>query len=103
MYMCGTLEIPCSTLQAYDSSTIVNTTWPIVNLGVTRVGMEFSASQAILIEMLLSLMFVMVHLHTTMEAPERRAMAPLATGFALTASVISRYTFPYSNFVSGQK
>jgi len=81
--------IPCSALQAYDSS--VNKTWPVVDLGVTKVGIEFSASQAILIEMLLSLMLVMVYIHTTMEAPERRPMAPIATGFALTASIISSY------------
>lgn len=72
--------------QAYQSSS--NAT-AVVDYGVTTVGVDFSPSNAILVEMLLTLLFVMVHLHTTMEI-EQRAIAPVATGFALTACIISR-------------
>ena len=67
-----------------------NGTWSVVDYGVTRLSPSFSPSQGILVEMLLTLMLVMVFIHTTMEKMEYRTIAPLAVGVALVAGVLAR-------------
>ena len=67
-----------------------NGTWSVVDYGVTRLAPSFSPSQGILVEMLLTLMLVMVFIHTTMEKTEHRAVAPLAVGVALVAGLLAR-------------
>ena len=60
-------------------------------MGVTTLRPGYSASQGILIELLLSLVLVMVFIHTTMEKSEYRPIAPLAVGFALTSGILARF------------
>lgn len=47
--------------------------------------------QGIFIEMLLTMLLVMVFIHTTMERSEYRPVAPVVIGLALTAAIVSRY------------
>ena len=80
--------------QAYDTSVKSNWTnvdWTTIDYGVTRLGPGYSPSQGIEVELLVTLLMVMVFIHTTMERTEYRAIAPLAVGFALVAGILARY------------
>ena len=78
-------------MQAYDTlMENSNGTWSVIDYGVTHLGPSISPSQGVLVELLLTLMLVMVFIHTTMEKTEYRPIAPLAVGLALVAGVLAR-------------
>ena len=60
---------------------------------MTKLDSHTHPGQGILIELLLTMLLVMVFLHTTMERSECRPVAPVVIGLALTAAVISRYMY----------
>ena len=88
-------SLPChltfSSNKAYDPPELVdNQSISAVNYGITHVQQGLSAGQGHLIEMLLTMMLVMVFVHTTMEKTEFRSVAPITVGFALAAGVAAR-------------
>ena len=60
---------------------------------VKKVHTDFtsSLSQAILIEMLLTLMLVMVFIHTSMEKAELKSTSPALCGLTLAAGILAGY------------
>ena len=95
-------------LQAYDSDdfSVNNTNYSsAVDYGLTTLHEDITPLQGIAVETVLTLLVVMVYIHTTMEGgqddtqgggkaggqpPARNPIAPLAVGFALAAGIMSR-------------
>lgn len=71
--------------QAYDSNGTS------LEYGVTHLHRHINPGQGIFIELLLTMLLVMVFIHTTMERSEYRPVAPVVIGLALTAAIVSRY------------
>lgn len=93
--------------QAYDSDdySVNDTNYSsVVDYGLTTLSEDIAPLQGIAVETVLTLLVVMVYIHTTMEGghddaqgskaggqpPARNPIAPLAVGFALTAGTMSR-------------
>ena len=70
---------------------------------MTKLDSHTHPGQGILIELLLTMLLVMVFLHTTMERSECRPVAPVVIGLALTAAVISRYMYIHVLMKEGSK
>ena len=86
--MCMYKSTFSSSWQAYDSSFSNDSA---LDYGITQLQPHIHPSQGILIELLLSILLVMVFVHTTMERSEFRSVAPVVIGLALTAAIVSRY------------
>lgn len=55
----------------------------------------YNSLQAILIEMLLTLMLVIVFIHTSMERPELKATSPALCGLTLAAGILAGYVYTH--------
>ena len=81
-------------LQAYDkgfvNSVPDDTNLTVVAYGVTKLSNGIHPWQGILVEMLLTLMLVMVFIHTTVgKNPEYKSTAPLLVGLTIAAGTLS--------------
>lgn len=87
---------------AYDvTSGSSKSNYSVINFGVSKLGDDYHPIQGILTELLLSVMFVTVFIHTTMEPrraadkdkePTTASLAPVYAGFALAAAVLASYS-----------